>query len=234
MGGDFNLVDHGAERSHGREHGRPPTSLWTATPEEIICTIALDYTVQTVQSAEIPLTTRDKIIAAAMEIVRERGPVQLTIDETAKVAGVSKGGVLYHFPSKDELVHGMIEAMVSKFDVLYPSIYESLPAGPYRSAKAIILTLTHPEGPYSDPVAPAILAAAVLKPELLETVRSRSKECLDRLASDSPDPVLARVACLSVDGQWMMGAVGLETFTEDDRRRLTERALALLDAGEGA
>lgn len=180
------------------------------------------------------LSTRDKIIAAAIEIVRERGPVQLTLDETAKVAGISKGGVLYHFRSKEDLVRGMVEALVGKFDVLFPRIYESLPAGPYRSAKAMILTLTHPEGPYSDPVAPALLAAAVLNPELLATVRNRSSECLEKMTRDSPDPVLARLACLSVDGRWMLEATGLETFSEEDRKRLTARALALLDTSAGA
>ncbi len=194
----------------------------------------LDYTVQTVQLGAMALTTRDRIIAAAMDIVRDRGPVQLTLDETAKVAGISKGGVLYHFRTKEDLVRGMVESLVAKFDDLFPRIRDALPPGPYRGAKATILTLTHPEGPYSDPVAPALLAAAVLNPELLETVRDRSAQCMAELADDSPDPVLARLACLSIDGMWMMEALGLDAFTQDERRRLTARALALLEPREGA
>jgi len=65
-----------------------------------------------------PLSTRDKIIDAAMSIVRDQGVAKLTLDEAAKVAGFSKGGVLYHFKTKDDLIRGMVATLIHSYDSL--------------------------------------------------------------------------------------------------------------------
>lgn len=60
------------------------------------------------------MATREQILTAAVRLVTQNGPSALTIDGVAKVANMSKGGVLYHFPSKDSLFlelvkHGLKE-----------------------------------------------------------------------------------------------------------------------------
>ena len=37
------------------------------------------------------------------------GAVHLTLDAVAERAGVSKGGLLYHFPSKESLLQAMVD-----------------------------------------------------------------------------------------------------------------------------
>lgn len=54
------------------------------------------------------LATRGQILTAATVIAVNGGPQALTIDAVAKEAKMSKGGVLYHFPSKDALIRGMM------------------------------------------------------------------------------------------------------------------------------
>ena len=51
--------------------------------------------------------TRQKILAAASQIVQCKGVAKLTLEAVAKEAGVSKGGLLYHFSNK-ALIEGMI------------------------------------------------------------------------------------------------------------------------------
>lgn len=41
----------------------------------------------------------------------EEGERAATLDATARTAGVSKGGLLYHFASRDDLVTGLLERM---------------------------------------------------------------------------------------------------------------------------
>ena len=53
--------------------------------------------------------TRAKILDAAEDLILESGSSGLVLDEVARRAGVSKGGLLYHFGSKAELVSGLIE-----------------------------------------------------------------------------------------------------------------------------
>jgi AcrR family transcriptional regulator len=60
--------------------------------------------------------TRQKILAAAAEIARESGPGNLSLDAVAAKAGVSKGGLLYHFPSKTALFRAVVESFVLSFE----------------------------------------------------------------------------------------------------------------------
>ncbi len=57
--------------------------------------------------------TKDKICDAAIQITVRDGLLAMTLDAVAKEAGISKGGVMYHFPSKDELVRGVLDYLVS-------------------------------------------------------------------------------------------------------------------------
>lgn len=54
--------------------------------------------------AERTETTRRKLIDAAIEVMRRRGYGGLTTPEVAEVAGVSRGALLHHFPTRHELV----------------------------------------------------------------------------------------------------------------------------------
>ncbi|TIP57248.1 MAG: helix-turn-helix transcriptional regulator, partial [Mesorhizobium sp.] len=48
--------------------------------------------------------SRDRILAAAADVARESGPGSLSLDAVASRAGVSKGGLLYNFPTKAKLM----------------------------------------------------------------------------------------------------------------------------------
>jgi AcrR family transcriptional regulator len=56
----------------------------------------------------------DRILDAAEELVCTRGIAGFTLDGVAQEAGVSKGGLLYHFRSKDSLISGMQRRMASR------------------------------------------------------------------------------------------------------------------------
>ena len=53
--------------------------------------------------------TREKLCETAIEIAAREGLAAMTLDNVARHAGVSKGGVTYHFPSKEKLVEGVVE-----------------------------------------------------------------------------------------------------------------------------
>lgn len=65
-------------------------------------------------------SARPKLIAAALRVVEERGVTALTLDAVAEEAGVTKRGLIYHFPSKHALVTGIHEdlAACSEEDLL--------------------------------------------------------------------------------------------------------------------
>jgi AcrR family transcriptional regulator len=57
-------------------------------------------------------SSRERILDAAAELVRELGAAKLTLDAVAERAELSKGGLLYNFPSKDALLQGMLERII--------------------------------------------------------------------------------------------------------------------------
>ncbi|MFS0852286.1 TetR/AcrR family transcriptional regulator [Microbacterium sp. 179-I 3D4 NHS] len=55
-----------------------------------------------------PPLARERVLDAFEELILTDGERAATLDATARAAGVSKGGLLYHFGSKDELVAGLL------------------------------------------------------------------------------------------------------------------------------
>lgn len=71
--------------------------------------------------------TKQKLFEASMQLIGERGPAEVTVDEIAAAAGVSKGTVYYNFGSKTELISQLLEHGVSLLeDRLAPD--QSLPS----------------------------------------------------------------------------------------------------------
>ena len=62
--------------------------------------------------------TRESLLNAAGEVVLRSGADALTLDAVAKEAGVSKGGLLYHFPNKDALLTSMVANLITEFEQL--------------------------------------------------------------------------------------------------------------------
>lgn len=58
-----------------------------------------------------PPLARERVLDAFESIVVTEGVRAATLDATAKTAGVSKGGLLYHFGSKEDLVTGILERL---------------------------------------------------------------------------------------------------------------------------
>ncbi|WP_374460810.1 TetR/AcrR family transcriptional regulator [Microbacterium sp.] len=58
-----------------------------------------------------PPLAREKVLDAFEAILIDDGERAATLEATAKAAGVSKGGLLYHFRSKDDLEAGLLERL---------------------------------------------------------------------------------------------------------------------------
>ncbi len=65
---------------------------------------------------------RGALLDAAERVVLRAGAGQLTMDAVAAEAGVSKGGVLYAFPSKDALIDAMFTRVFAAFDALADAV----------------------------------------------------------------------------------------------------------------
>ncbi|HSV28177.1 MAG TPA: TetR family transcriptional regulator [Candidatus Omnitrophota bacterium] len=174
------------------------------------------------------MSTREQIIDAAMTIVREQGVAKLTLDAAAKQAGLSKGGVLYHFKTKDDLIRGMVERLIGSCDILHHRYYAEEPEGPYRWARTVVRTAFDPNGPASDKVGGALLASVTVNPELAAPIHAKFDEWIARIHSDSPNPALAALVCMAMDGYYFERMMGLDLCNAEQLEKIKQTALDLL------
>ncbi|GAA3870752.1 TetR/AcrR family transcriptional regulator [Leifsonia kafniensis] len=73
--------------------------------------------------------TRDRLLDSFEELLIEHGERAATLDGVAAAAGVSKGGLLYHFGSKAALIDGLL-ARLSELVAIDIADIRSAPAGP--------------------------------------------------------------------------------------------------------
>jgi len=76
--------------------------------------------------ARPPQSSREKLLDAAMHVIRAKGYAAATVDEVCNKAGVTKGSFFHHFKSKDELALSAVEHFSGMADGLFA-------AAPYRS-----------------------------------------------------------------------------------------------------
>src|ERR1044072_774652 len=118
--------------------------------------------------------TRSQILGAAEAVVAQDGARNLPLDAVAARSGISKGGLLYHFRSKEDLAAAMIERSIAWFDdaLLEAGSDDNDVRGRFNRAyiKAS-LGMTPLRGSVFDIVCSAITTALLSFPERLEPVQ---------------------------------------------------------------
>jgi AcrR family transcriptional regulator len=163
--------------------------------------------------------TRDRLLDAAERVVVAHGAVGLTLEAVAADAGVSKGGLLYHFPSKDSLAAGLVERAVQRVDQALSRAAADQAPGSFTRAY-IRVSLGPPRGrpAAGDPLSTALLAAFALDPSLLDPLREAYAGWQQRLEDDGLRPADATLARLAVDGWWTSLVLGLPPLSPQVRR----------------
>jgi AcrR family transcriptional regulator len=149
--------------------------------------------------------TREDILGGALEVAFDDGLSQLTFGRVAKRLGISDRVVVYYFPSKDELVTGVLFAVGGQLQETLEPVFGS-PATDYlelvRAAWPVVAT----------PAADAVFAL------FFEA---------NGLATAGREPFRGLVPQL-VEG-WIAWAAGFFQGTPAQRRTEAETAIALLD-----
>ncbi|SCX47408.1 transcriptional regulator, TetR family [Klenkia marina] len=157
-------------------------------------------------------SNRDRVLDAYEALLVDGAGATVTLDAVAEAAAVSKGGLLYHFPSKEALVDGLAgrlrERAAADVDRL-----RGAPEGPVaywvRTANSEVETglgrtyqaLLGLAGT-GQPAARAVIA---------EVERGWTAALEDLI----PDPVVARVVRLVGDGLYLESLTGLPGAPDD-------------------
>ncbi|HYB63977.1 MAG TPA: helix-turn-helix domain-containing protein [Steroidobacteraceae bacterium] len=186
----------------------------------------------------IPLRpARDRLLDAAERVVVESGATHLTLDAVAKSAGVSKGGLLYHFPSKEALLEGMlarhfqdVDAEVAKRLARRTGKTARRAARPSRadrlSERVRVLLELHPERPA---VGAAMVAASADSPELMAGCRAEYRKLLDEFSRLPGGFERTALLLLAVQGLLLAELLHLSPYTPQERSRLAKALLREAD-----
>jgi len=176
----------------------------------------------------------DAIIDAAEAVVIEAGASHMTLDAVAAKAGVSKGGLLHHFPSKTALLVAMVKRQISTHQETLKRILEEIPEGPSKDLKGFILSILYRERD-RDNLGASLSAAVAHDPRLNEPVRKVVAETYARFASRNVPFEKAAIIALAADGLWLQEMLSISPFTEKQRTGIINELLRMADeqASEG-
>jgi len=178
------------------------------------------------------VSSYDAIIDAAGAVVVEAGASHMTLDAVAAKAGVSKGGLLHHFPTKVALLEAMIKRQIETHEEARKKTYQELPDGPTRQVKSFLLSVLYRDRG-SDRLGASLLAAVAHNPRLNEPVREIVKEVYGGFASPGIKFERAAIIALAADALWMQEMLSISPFNEEQRNKIIEGLLKLLDEGRG-
>ena len=182
-----------------------------------------------VKQDERTRATRAALLDAVIRVIEQHGPQQLTLDAVAREAGLSKGGLIYHFSSKQALVSGLLERALTDFENRIESLHDRQPGG-YVRAFVLAASEATASTTYLRTSA-ALLVAMTHHPGLLGSYIERSKVWQSRLESDGLYPTWATIARLTVDGLYLASLFGNDVTFEAQRDRVLQRLLNLTLAG---
>lgn len=169
---------------------------------------------------------RQAILDAALRVASRDGLMAMTLDHVAREAGVSKGGLIYHFASKDDLVRGMIAHFSERIEtaVIRRIAEDPIPSGRLiRAMVGTILGLGSEGGTRAEPdtqvggaelndmakFQTTLLAAFAVNPRLLEPLLPLGQRMRQRILQEDSDPIDAMITWLAFDGLFVWQVFGM-------------------------
>jgi AcrR family transcriptional regulator len=169
---------------------------------------------------------RKTIIDAAEDLVIGAGVRHLTLDAVAAKAGVSKGGLLYHFPNKQALLNAMLDRRVARVEQRRQEKLALLPEGQKSAIAAYVLSVLERDE-RANKLAVALLAAVVHDPHLLAPYQKEFKQRIDEFCGEGLSFERAAVIMLAATGLSFLELFSLFPFTGNERNRIVEKIITL-------
>jgi AcrR family transcriptional regulator len=149
-------------------------------------------------------------------VILESGGRAFTLDAVAQRAGISKGGLVYSFPTKDALVRAALDREVTRFQKAVRQRLGDRPLEPFE------LVLAHvdealDEDDAATQKAAFLVTALVHAPDMMEPARRYYRALLDPLLSKSGAAHEVRHALLAVEGIFLLRGLGFVEVSAAER-----------------
>ena len=182
-----------------------------------------------------PPDARTRILDAAERIVQGKGVPALTLEAAARGAGISKGGLLYHFASKEAMLHGLVARLAESIRLDFDAVLHAQ-SGPCPATRAVLAwAFDHPEQVCEEHQRAGAVFLAVFHhdPAMLAPIRSVFAHMRQRLRADALPPGHALAIMATSDGLFFGQLFGMYEQTKEDQQAI-RAALEHLVQGVGA
>ncbi|MFD2250356.1 AcrR family transcriptional regulator [Pseudochelatococcus lubricantis] len=171
---------------------------------------------------------RERILDAVFDIIQRDGVTAVTFDAVAAETRLTRGGLLYHFPSREELILATHKHLAERWEKEMANVAgkDAESATPDERLAAYVQTC----------------AKAANRAELLLMLESAGEpgfgsiwqEVIDRWAPPVPEPddaaALSRfIARIAADGLWIHEALSARPLPEKLKERICRRIVATTD-----
>jgi AcrR family transcriptional regulator len=151
-----------------------------------------------------PASNRDAILTAYEQVLAEHGERAATLDAAAKAAGVSKGGLLYHFATKEELV----DAVIDRLTVVAREHNDRIAAHPAGVIDAFLRDAVQTGDPFDlSLTAVHALHRSGRYPQAQPALDAVVEGWTQLLIESTGDPVLGRLVAVLGDGLYFGAAL---------------------------
>src|SRR5699024_3648957 len=124
------------------------------------------------------------------------GFTRLTMERVGKEAELSKGGLLYHFPSKEQLEKSMIEYVMERSNKnVEDRVAEEEPPNQWLrgSVRAVFS-----EAGLPDLTSSGLLATMISNPKFVDSWRKQYIEWHEEMVTEDTDPILSYIIFLAL------------------------------------
>ncbi len=173
--------------------------------------------------------SRQAILDAAEALASEVGANHMSLDAVAARAGISKGGLLYQFPSKVALLQGLLERYVERLEAPQKRGRKTNA----KSSEASRLLAARLAARGKEDVAKqrrgsfGMIAAIAERPALLDPIRAAHDRIWKRLADTSKDPELALLTWFALEGLLFVELFGTSPLSKAARGKFLKRLEAI-------
>ncbi|HWV20566.1 MAG TPA: TetR/AcrR family transcriptional regulator [Devosia sp.] len=170
---------------------------------------------------------RGALLDAAERVVLRDGAGQLTMDAVAAEAGVSKGGVLYAFPSKDALIDALFARVFAAMDAIAEAFLAAEGDSPQNRIRAHVLG-SRGSSELVTERSLALMANFMRSPQYRQGAQDYYREVLGGLDLSTPAGRRARLALLATEGALMLRGFDFHPITEADWQDIHADILEIL------
>ncbi|SFA76664.1 transcriptional regulator, TetR family [Amycolatopsis marina] len=151
-------------------------------------------------------SSRDRILDAYENVLIAHGPAGVTLEGVAAEAGVSKGGLLYHFGSKDALLDGLLDRVRRLNDADIEQARKAPKGVVHYYLRSSVSDVTKDEALHRATLATIRLAGN--EPRVDTAMRSIMEAWRELLAEHVSDPLTAELIAAIGDALYLRAAFG--------------------------